>query len=107
MDLSELVPVTRWHCRRCSFRDVTRQVQPHTRFHACAGLGGLTAPMLREGDDAIVRPRLREDYVGREDVQADGDGRPVMSITTEYADGRTDLAVLAPTAHGSASAFAG
>jgi len=35
--------------------------------------------------------------VGQDDV-ALLNGRPVMSITTEYADGHTDLAVLAPTA---------
>lgn len=99
MDLSALVPVTRWHCRSCSFTDVTRETQPHSRFHPCAGLGGLTMPMLREGEDAQVVATVREDYVGREDVQYDGEGRPLSSFVTEYADGHTDVAVLAPTVH--------
>jgi hypothetical protein len=41
--------------------------------------------------------REREDYVGREQVQTDANGRPVMSITTERPDGSNDAVVLAPT----------
>lgn len=101
-DLAALAPVTRWHCRNCTQTDTTREAAPHTRFHACGGLGGLTAPMLREGQDAIVRANVREDYVGAEDVQY-ADGVPIQSITTEHGDGRTDVAVLAPTAHSEGS----
>jgi hypothetical protein len=46
----------------------------------------------------VVETRDREDYVGHELVQVDGEARPVMSIVTRYSDGRTDCAVLAPRA---------
>lgn len=103
IDLSALVPVTTWSCRSCPHTDRTRQAEPHTRMHACPGMGGLTTPMVRDTDDARVVVNVREDYIGAEDVATDGAGRPVMSFTTEHADGRTDVAVLAPTAHISGS----
>lgn len=101
VDLAALVPVTRWHCRACNVTDVTREAAPHSRFHPCAGMGGLTMPMLREGEDAKVVAAVREDYVGGEDVQYDGSGRPVSAFVTEHADGHTDVAVCAPTAYAS------
>jgi hypothetical protein len=95
--------VTRWECPNCTFRDTTREAQPHTRFHACSGLGGLTAPMVREGERVKVVVNEREDYIGGEDVQY-ADGRPVMNVITERGDGSNDLAVYLPTAHGSGRA---
>lgn len=99
IDLGAFVPVARWGCQYCPARDLTRETGPHTRMHSCPRFGGLTMPMVREGDRADVRVNEREDYVGRE-IVATADGRPVMSVTTEYPDGRTDVAVYAPTAHG-------
>lgn len=96
-------PITRWECPRCNFRDTSREVQPHTRFHSCSGLGGLTAPMVVEGADVKVTVEYRQDYIGGEDVQLDGDNRPVMAVRTTKSDGE-DLAVYAPTAHGSGRA---
>lgn len=96
------MPEHRWECPNCSATDVTRETQPHTRFHACPGLGGLTAPMLPAGSGARVVAREREDYIGTEDVRLDANGRPVASISTEYPDGRNDLVVFAPTATSSA-----
>ena len=58
--------------------------------------------MLPAGTQARVVAREREDYIGSEDVRLDADGRPVASISTEYADGRNDLVVFAPTATNSA-----
>jgi hypothetical protein len=98
-----LAAVTHWECPRCTFRDTTRETQPHTRMHACSGLGGLTAPMVREGDRVRVVVNEREDYIGGEDVQY-ADGRPVMNVITERPDGSNDLVVYAPTAHGSGRA---
>lgn len=97
-------PVRRWECPRCSFRDTTRSAEPHSRFHACAGLGGLTAPMVQEGARVKVSVEYREDYVGREDVQLDGKNRPVMAVRTTKDDGE-DLAVYPPTAHSSGKAL--
>lgn len=99
VDLSSLVPVTRWECPNCNTRDVTRESAPHSRMHPCAGLGGLTAPMVREGERVKVVVNEREDYIGDADVQL-ANGRPVMNVTTEHPDGRTDVAVYAPTAYG-------
>ncbi len=92
-----LDPVTRWACDHCNARDVTRESAPHTRFHSCPGLKGITAPMVREGDRVKVEVRLREDYVRSELVQCDDDGRPVMAVVTTRDDGQ-DCAVLAPVA---------
>lgn len=98
MDVPILEPaVTRWECGHCSYTDTTRVAEPHSRFHHCAGLG-ITAPMVREGSGARTVANDREDYVGKEVVQTNDNGRPVMSITTEYPDGHTDLVVLAPIA---------
>lgn len=93
------VPVTRWECPNCDLKQATKEARPHTRFHACAGLAGLTAPMVREGERVKVTAREREDYIGAEDVQYDTDGRPVAQVVTERPDGSTDVIVFAPTAH--------
>lgn len=53
--------------------------------------------MLPEGVEAKVTAHEREDYIGNEKVQLDGNGRPIMSITTEREDGQ-DVVVFAPTA---------
>lgn len=97
MDLPLLTSEHRWECVNCDFTDVTRQVEPHTRFHPCRGLRGLNAPMVPAGTRCKVEALDREDYVGGELVQTDGEGRPVMSVQTTRDDG-TDLAVYAPTA---------
>lgn len=95
-------PVQRWECQHCNFKDVTRESKPHTRFHACAGLGGITAPMIEEArrGKEDVRVKVREDYEGKDakKVQRDDNGRPVMAVETVHDDGHTDLAVLAPIA---------
>lgn len=92
------LPVTRWWCRTCSFRDVTRQAEPHSRFHPCSGRDGLTLPMLREGETSRVVLTERQDYLGGADVPL-VEGRPFMNATTEYPDGHSDVAVYAPTAY--------
>lgn len=92
------VPERRWECPNCDFTDVTREVEPHTRFHACAGLNGFSAPMVPAGQRCKVEAVEREDYIGGEDVQMDAAGRPIMNVTVTRDDG-TDVAVYAPTAH--------
>lgn len=88
--------VTRWYCPNCGLEDVTTRPQPN-RFHTCPRLRGLTAPLLPVGVRAKVEAREREDYVGREQVQTDENGRPVMSVVTTRDDG-TDVIVFAPVA---------
>ena len=92
----------RWYCPNCAVQDVTHEPRPHTRYHACSGLRGLTAPMLPAGTKAKVYAVERQDYVGKEMVQLDPErGRPVMSVVTIRDDGQ-DAIVFAPTATGRA-----
>ena len=86
-----------WSCPNCPVTDRTFG-QPN-RFHNCVGLAGLLAPLVPAGSDVQVTAHEREDYIGREDVQIDGNGRPVMSVTTEWADGSNDTIAFAPTAY--------
>lgn len=92
-----LLPERHWACPNCTQTAVTHEARPHTRFHACPGLRGITAPLVEAGSDCKVVANDREDYVGEERPQL-FDGRPVMNVTTEYADGHTDVVVFAPTA---------
>jgi hypothetical protein len=87
----------RWTCPNCDLQEVTHEACPHTRFHACRGLKGLTAPMVAAGTRCKVEAVEREDYVRGEMVQTDGEGRPVMSVVTTRDEGQ-DTAVLAPAA---------
>jgi hypothetical protein len=87
-----------WSCPNCTFTDVTHEAQPHTRYHACKGLKGLSAPMVPAGSKAKVSAVEREDYIGTEQVQTDAEGRPMMAVVTEREDGSNDVTVFAPTA---------
>lgn len=93
------VPQTRWECLSCDLTDVTTVAGPHSRMHACRGLKGLTIPMVPAGTRGKNEAREREDYIGTDAVQTDGDGRPVMSVTTVRDNGE-DCTVYAPTATG-------
>lgn len=87
----------RWTCPSCTLEDVTYEAQPHSRMHSCKGLKGLTAPMVPAGTKAKHIANEREDYVGKDLVQLDPDGRPVMNIVTTRDDGE-DCTVFAPAA---------
>ncbi|MFI6304279.1 hypothetical protein ACIBCH_20605 [Amycolatopsis thailandensis] len=88
-------PERRWECPSCDLQDVTHETRPHARMHSCAGLGGLTVPMVPAGVRAEHRLVEREDYVGREQVQLH-EGRPVMNVTTIRDEGQ-DCTVYAPS----------
>lgn len=92
-----LQPEQRWECPNCTQTDVTHEAQPHTRFHACRGLRGLTAPFVPAGTRCKVEAKVREDYIGDEEVTVDGEGRPIMRVETTREDGN-DVAVFAPLA---------
>lgn len=92
-----LAPEQRWECPNCTATDVTHEAEPHTRMHACAGLKGLTAPMVPAGTRCKVEAVEREDYLNGDLVRTDGEGRPVMSVITTRDDGQ-DAVVFAPTA---------
>lgn len=93
-----VTPQRVWTCSRCKASDVTREARPHTRFHACPAMHGLTMPMVEEGTTVQVTIVEREDYIGDETVTTVG-GRPIMSIVTERTDGSNDVAVFAAAAH--------
>lgn len=89
--------IKHWSCPNCTQTYVTDDPRPHTPFHVCRGLRGLTAPFIVDGTKAKIQVVERGDWVGKEDVQTDGEGRPVMSVVTTRDDGQ-DVAVYAPTA---------
>jgi hypothetical protein len=93
-------PERHWVCPNCSQVALTFEVIPAPRFHLCAGLRGIAAPMLLDGVKAKVEAKEREDYVGTADVQTDGEGRPIMSVVTTREDGQ-DCTVLAECANAS------
>ena len=94
-------PEQRWECPNCTAEHVTHETKPHTPFHVCAGLKGLTAPFIAAGTKAKVEAVERGDYLRDEVVRTDDEGRPWMSVVTTRDDGQ-DCAVYAPMARGSA-----
>jgi hypothetical protein len=99
MTVPIMTPKSFWECPNCDFKDVTFVAGPHTRYHNCRGMKGLSVPMVPFGTKAKIVAVEREDYVGKELVQKDGDDRPIMSIVTTRDEGQ-DCTVLAPTATG-------
>jgi hypothetical protein len=93
-----LTTVTRWECPNCDVTDVTRGLRPN-RFHTCAGLHMLTAPLVRAGTRCKVEAEERQDYLAGEIQAAGDDGRPYMAVRTTR-DGGEDLAVNAGLAKG-------
>ena len=87
-----------WECPNCTQTALTHDPRPHSQFHTCAGLRGLTAPMIPAGTKAKITAHDRDDYVGNELVPTDANGRPIMSVTTERPDGSNDTVVFASTA---------
>lgn len=83
-----------WECPNCSCTDVTLPLPPgQSRYHACPGLHGLNAPLVRKGSDVKVEAHEREDYLG-DDVQATGDdGKAYMNVQVTRADGSYDTVV--------------
>lgn len=88
---------THWRCPECHRTDVTAEPDPHSHFHQCPKLGGAWAPFVEEGVRARLVRQERDDYVGKEIVTCDANGRPVMAIVTERDDGQ-DCHVFAPCA---------
>lgn len=80
-----------WGCPHCQAEDVT-PASVTNRFHTCPGLAGITAPLVPAGLACKVEAREREDYIGQETVQYDGNGRPVASVVTTRDDGQDCLA---------------
>ena len=92
-DVPLLTVTEEWCCPNCDVTDVTRGLPANAaRFHTCAGLHMLTAPLVRAGTRVKVEAEERADYLNGE-IQATGDdGKPYMAVRTTRDDG-DDLAV--------------
>lgn len=77
-----------WYCPNCDVTDVTAPLPPgSSRYHTCAGLHMLTAPLVRAEVKAKVEAAERDDYLCG-DFQATGDdGKPYMNIRLTREDG--------------------
>lgn len=84
-------------CPNCTAQLKLEQLPTKPLLHPCRGLKGLMAPMVRDGIGCKVEAVERDDYIGKDLPQTDGEGRPVMSIVTTRDDG-TDCQVMVPTA---------
>lgn len=93
MTVTLIAAETRWMCPNCPLEETTVEPRPHTRYHVCPGLRGLTAPMVPAGSKVKVTAVEREDYIGDENAG------PVMAVRTEREDGSNDVVVFAPTAY--------
>lgn len=99
MAIPLLIAYQDWFCPQCGLTERTPPHAPNaTRFHTCPKLHMLTAPMVRAGSDCKVVVTERGDYLGKEVQETGDDGKPYMNVTTEHADGHTDVAVFAPLA---------
>jgi hypothetical protein len=86
-----------WGCPACD--SAARTFDQKIPMHPCKGLAGLLAPLVPSGTRAKHTVVERGDWVGREMVQTDSNGRPVMAVQTETADALSTT-VYAPTARG-------
>lgn len=73
-----------WACPNCD--SAARTVDAKTPMHPCKGLAGLMVPLVPEGRKAKHTAVERGDWIGKEQVQYDGNGRPMMSVVTETED---------------------
>jgi len=84
-----------WSCPECNESAVTTDAK--IPMHTCRGMVGLMVPLVPDGVRAKHSRVDRGDYVGRDVVAVDGEGRPVMSVVTTRDDGE-DCTIYAPTA---------
>ena len=97
--------MARWECPNCVEVYQTPDLQASTPMHPCPSLSGVMAPFVKLPPGKVELPKgvrvvavERGDYVNGEHVMLDVDGRPVMSVRTERADGSNDCHVFAPAA---------
>lgn len=92
-----LDPTRYWYCPECPIQHVTKILQPCSPLHFCTSstMRGAMTPLVERGVKARLRINRREDYQGTDILTTDGEGRPVMSITTQRDDGE-DCHAFAP-----------
>lgn len=99
MPVVDLIPPTQiWVCQHCSCRVQTQGLGVRTPLHPCPAHANFRLPMMAEGERGDLRLHERDDYVGREDVQTDDDGRPIARAEIVHEDGSNDVWVYAPAA---------
>lgn len=86
---------TNWYCPECKLE--AQSTQRGMPLHSCPQLQGVMAPMVKQGVKARLKVNFREDFVKKDLVTTDANGRVVMSITTQRDDGE-DLLVHSPCA---------
>lgn len=101
-------PIHRWECPSCNRRHITRTAAVTSELHRCPAQKGMIVPFV-EVTGTDLRPGMRHvliergDYEGTEvGVRHDGEGRAIMAVHTERADGSHDTHVFAPAAKGKA-----
>lgn len=100
-----LDPTKHWECPSCGRQHVTKTAQVTSELHACPAQHGLAVPFVEVTGSELKRGTVRHvavergDYVGSEvGVRHDSEGKAVMAVRTERADGSNDVHVFAPSA---------
>lgn len=88
---------TRYGCLHCTTSALSRRADTPVLIHECAGLGGVSVPLVEVGVKHKIELVERQDYIRGELVQTDARGRPIMAVVTTRDDGQ-DCTVLAPCA---------
>lgn len=97
MSAVDLIPVEQtWACQDCPTR-IRARVGTQTPLHPCPAHNGVRLPMLAEGERGDLRLKVRDDYVGNEDVSYDEQGRPICAAEIVREDGN-DVWAYAPAA---------
>ena len=88
-----------WYCPNCLVTERTAPLPPgSSRYHACAGLHGLNAPLIRAGLRVKVEAEERQDYLNGDQQATGEDGKVYMAVRTTREDG-DDVTVFAGLAH--------
>lgn len=95
-----------WECPSCGRQHVTRTAQVTSELHACPSQRGMIVPFVEVISNAgIAKHSVRHvvvergDFIGSElGVRHDAEGKAVMAVHTERADGSHDTHVFAPAA---------
>lgn len=72
--------------------------------HPCPKFNGFSVPLVEVFGDALKKlstrhvVKHRDDYVGAEEAQIGPDGKPIMALITERADGSNDTRIYSPRA---------
>jgi len=106
VNVAVLSPEKHWECPSCGRQHVTRTHLVTSEMHHCPAQKGLYVPFVQVESNAGIPkhsmrhvPIERGDWEGKEiGVRHDTDGRAIMAVHTERADGSHDTHVLAPAA---------